>query len=85
MIFVHARNATGKTALTMKEMAQLNGESGFFEPDAGNSNEMKQAKVVMQRSRNRQLQELFPAGFGEFNYIKGWAKIIFLFLNSNCA
>ncbi len=65
MVFVHARNATGKTALTMKEMAQLNGESGFFEPEAGNSNEMKQAKVVMQRSRNRQLQELFPAGFGK--------------------
>ena len=64
MVFVHARNATGKTALTMKETAQQNGEIGLFEPE--NNNQLGQAKSVMQRSRNRQLQELFPAGFGEF-------------------
>ena len=49
--------------MTLKEMAQLNGESGLLE--AENNNVMGQAKLVMQKSRNRQLQELFPAGFGK--------------------
>ena len=63
MIFVHARNATGKTAMVMKETAQQNGEIGIFEPET--SSQLGQAKVTMQKSRNRQLQELFPAGFGK--------------------
>ena len=56
----------GKTALTLKETAQQNGEIGLFEPES--TNQLGQAKTVMQRSRNRQLQELFPAGFGNFTF-----------------
>ena len=63
MVFVHARNATVKTAMVLKETAQQNGETGLFEPES--NSQLGQAKVVMQKSRNRQLQELFPAGFGE--------------------
>ena len=63
MIFLHARNATGKTALAMKETATVNNELSFFEPESNSM--LGQAKNVMQKSRNRQLQELFPAGFGK--------------------
>ena len=63
MVFVHARNATGKSAMSMKETAQQNGEIGIFEPES--NSQLGQAKVTMQKSRNRQLQELFPAGFGK--------------------
>jgi len=62
MIFVHARNATTNTAMVMKEMAQQNGDTGVFEPE--NNSQLGLAKNAMQKSRNRQLQELFPAGFG---------------------
>merc|ERR1719341_1360105 len=62
MIFVHARNATSNTAMVMKEKASQNNELGIFEPE--NTSQLGIARNAMQKSRNRQLQELFPAGFG---------------------
>ena len=64
--------------MTLKEMAQLNGESGILE--AENNNVLGQAKIVMQKSRNRQLQELFPAGFGKL--VESLVSSKFIFVNS---
>lgn len=83
MVFVHARNATGKTALAMKETAQQNGEIGLFEPES--SNVLGQAKVVMQKSRNRQLQELFPAGFGKSSSLDLLLDLFYSFLTLKCS
>ncbi|KAJ9599656.1 hypothetical protein L9F63_026491, partial [Diploptera punctata] len=47
MVFVHARNATVRTAMILKEMAFAVGN----------------AKNALSRSRNKQLAELFPCGF----------------------
>jgi activating signal cointegrator complex subunit 3 len=33
LVFVHARNATGKLALAMREMANNNGDAELFAPD----------------------------------------------------
>ena len=46
----------------MKEKAANNGELGCFEPT--DSTQLGLARNAMKSSRNRQLQELFPAGFG---------------------
>lgn len=35
MVFVHARNATVKTAMGLIEMAKNHGEICFFQPDQG--------------------------------------------------
>lgn len=35
MVFVHARNATVKTAMGLIEMAKNHGETCFFQPDQG--------------------------------------------------
>lgn len=35
MVFVHARNATVKTAMGLIEMAKNQGETCFFQPDQG--------------------------------------------------
>lgn len=35
MVFVHARNATVRTAMSLIEMAKNHGESSFFQPDQG--------------------------------------------------
>ncbi|EDO46714.1 predicted protein [Nematostella vectensis] len=62
MVFVHARNATVRTAMTLREMASNQGDSMLFRaeqaPDYGSA-----LKQVM-RSRNKQLRDLFPDGFG---------------------
>ena len=61
MIFVHARNATVNTAMVMKEMAQQNGETALFLPE--DTTQLGIAKNAIEKSRNRQLKELFNAGF----------------------
>ena len=48
--------------MVMKEKAANNGELGCFEPT--DSTQLGLARNAMKSSRNRQLQELFPAGFG---------------------
>ena len=61
MVFVHARNATVNTAMVMKEMAQQNRETALFLPE--DNNQYGPAKSAIEKSRNRQLKELFNAGF----------------------
>ncbi|XP_068188978.1 activating signal cointegrator 1 complex subunit 3 isoform X2 [Antennarius striatus] len=62
MVFVHARNATVKTAMGLIEMAKNHGESCFFQPEQGS--DYGQCEKQVQRSRNKQMKEMFPEGFG---------------------
>lgn len=62
MVFVHARNATVKTAMGLIEMAKNHGETCFFQPDQGP--DYGQCEKQIQRSRNKQMKEMFPEGFG---------------------
>nr|XP_032829466.1 activating signal cointegrator 1 complex subunit 3 [Petromyzon marinus] len=61
MVFVHARNATVRTAMALREMAKNNGEAGFFTPPQ--SAEYGTAFKQVERSRNKPMRELFPDGF----------------------
>uniref|UniRef100_A0A7N5ZVM2 Activating signal cointegrator 1 complex subunit 3 n=1 Tax=Anabas testudineus TaxID=64144 RepID=A0A7N5ZVM2_ANATE len=63
MVFVHARNATVRTAMGLIEMAKNLGETCFFQPDQGPDYGQCE-KQVIQRSRNKQMKEMFPEGFG---------------------
>ena len=65
MVFVHARNATVKTGLALLETARNRGQVGLFEPDNNqvSGSQIGQARRSMEKSRNRQLVELFQAGF----------------------
>ncbi|KAG7336122.1 hypothetical protein KOW79_000815 [Hemibagrus wyckioides] len=62
MVFVHARNSTVRTAMTLIEMAKNRGESTFFQPDQGP--DYGHCEKQVQRSRNKQMREMFPEGFG---------------------
>ena len=62
MVFVHARNATVKTGMTLLEMAQNRGATEAFLPD--DSAQYGLAQKAMAKSRNKQLAELFNGGFG---------------------
>ncbi|XP_077383335.1 activating signal cointegrator 1 complex subunit 3 isoform X2 [Festucalex cinctus] len=62
MVFVHARNATVRTAMGLIEMAKNHGESCVFQPDQGA--DYGQCEKQIQRSRNKQMKEMFPEGFG---------------------
>ena len=62
MIFVHARNATLKTALRLRDMAKENGDIDLFRvPEQ--SKAYGDAQKQMSRSRNKQLREIFDDGF----------------------
>ncbi|KAG1665183.1 Activating signal cointegrator 1 complex subunit 3 [Nymphon striatum] len=61
MVFVHARNATVRTAMILKEFANNRGHSFAF--SAESSPLYGSALKQMGRSRNKQLQELFASGF----------------------
>lgn len=61
MVFVHARNATHQTAMVLKELAQKYGHLKHFEPD--DSAEVMRAMKSIGTSPNKQLAELFAAGF----------------------
>ncbi|KAM4904291.1 activating signal cointegrator 1 complex subunit 3 [Sylvia borin] len=61
MVFVHARNATVRTAMALREKAKNNGHICHFLSLQGS--EYGQAEKQVQRSRNKQLRELFPDGF----------------------
>ncbi|XP_074846926.1 activating signal cointegrator 1 complex subunit 3 isoform X2 [Carettochelys insculpta] len=61
MVFVHARNATVRTAMALREKAKNNGHICYFSPTQGP--DYGQAEKQVQRSRNKQLRELFPDGF----------------------
>ncbi|XP_061770948.1 activating signal cointegrator 1 complex subunit 3 [Nerophis ophidion] len=62
MVFVHARNATVRTAMGLIEMAKNHGETCVFQPDQGP--DYGQCEKQIQRSRNKQMKEMFPEGFG---------------------
>ncbi|XP_021913277.1 activating signal cointegrator 1 complex subunit 3 isoform X2 [Zootermopsis nevadensis] len=61
MVFVHARNATVRTAMILKEMALQHNQLKIFEPDENGG--VGLAMKALSRSRNKQLGELFPCGF----------------------
>ncbi|CAH2252491.1 activating signal cointegrator 1 complex subunit 3 isoform X1 [Pelobates cultripes] len=61
MVFVHARNSTVRTAMALRELAKNNGHILYFLPNQGSA--YGQAEKQVQRSRNKQLRELFPDGF----------------------
>ncbi|XP_043925219.1 activating signal cointegrator 1 complex subunit 3 [Protopterus annectens] len=62
MVFVHARNSTVRTAMALRELSKNRGESVYFEPNQGP--DFGYAEKQVQKSRNKQLRELFPDGFG---------------------
>ncbi|XP_073703976.1 activating signal cointegrator 1 complex subunit 3 [Garra rufa] len=62
MVFVHARNSTVRTAMSLTEMAKNRGELSFFQVDHGP--DYGQCEKQVQRSRNKQMREMFPDGFG---------------------
>ncbi|XP_074539494.1 activating signal cointegrator 1 complex subunit 3 [Halichoeres trimaculatus] len=62
MVFVHARNATVRTAMGLIEMAKNHGETCYFQPEQ--SADYGQCEKQIQRSRNKQMKEMFPEGFG---------------------
>ncbi|KAM8869339.1 activating signal cointegrator 1 complex subunit 3 isoform 2-T4 [Spinachia spinachia] len=62
MVFVHARNATVRTAMALIEMAKNHGEICCFQPGQGPN--YGQCEKQIQRSRNKQMKEMFPEGFG---------------------
>ena len=61
MVFVHARNATVRTAMVLKEMALQRNQLKLFEPEEGAT--VGQARKMFNRSRNKELGELFQCGF----------------------
>ncbi|KAK3734227.1 hypothetical protein QZH41_012947, partial [Actinostola sp. cb2023] len=61
MVFVHARNATVKTAMNLRELANNHGDSQVFRADQDPAFGTAQKQVM--RSRNKQLRELFSDGF----------------------
>ncbi|NWH78990.1 ASCC3 protein, partial [Piaya cayana] len=61
MVFVHARNATVRTAMGLREKAKNNGHICHFLSPQGS--DYGQAEKQVQKSRNKQLRELFPDGF----------------------
>lgn len=61
MVFVHARNATTRTAMALREMAEQRGQTQLFAPEK--SLEFQNAIKAFGKSRNKQLNELFQSGF----------------------
>ncbi|XP_048349860.1 activating signal cointegrator 1 complex subunit 3 [Sphaerodactylus townsendi] len=61
MVFVHARNATVRTAMALREKAKNNGHICYFLPSQGP--DYGQCEKQVQKSRNKQLREMFPDGF----------------------
>ncbi|XP_026582462.1 activating signal cointegrator 1 complex subunit 3 [Pseudonaja textilis] len=61
MVFVHARNATVRTAMGLREKAKNNGHICYFLPTQGP--DYGQSEKQVQKSRNKQLREMFPDGF----------------------
>ena len=60
MVFVHARNETVRTAMNIRDSSKQHGEVSHFQPEK--SAEYGDALKTMNRSRNKQLRELFADG-----------------------
>ena len=61
MVFVHARTETVRTAMYLADAARNNGDDQYF--TAPQSSQYGEALRQFERSRNKQLRELFPSGF----------------------
>ncbi|XP_014672686.1 PREDICTED: activating signal cointegrator 1 complex subunit 3-like [Priapulus caudatus] len=61
MVFVHARNATVRTAMTLRDKASSKNELRMFSADQ--DSKFGLAQKQMTRSRNMQMKELFEDGF----------------------
>ena len=61
MVFVHARNETVRTAMYLAESARNHGDEQYFTATPGA--QYGDAAKHVDKSRNKQLRELFPAGF----------------------
>nr|XP_018669768.1 activating signal cointegrator 1 complex subunit 3 [Ciona intestinalis] len=62
LVFVHARNATVRTAQAILELARENNETSLF--DCRQMDGFSQAEKQVQRSRNKEVRELFNWGLG---------------------
>lgn len=62
MVFVHARNATVRTATVLRETATQKNQLTHFLPE--DTPELGLAKKAIAKSRNKQLVELFHSGLG---------------------
>jgi activating signal cointegrator complex subunit 3 len=62
MVFVHARNATTRTAQMLQNKAQFNGQTATFEPKSASL--QGQALRSSGKLQNKQLAEMMPHGFG---------------------
>ncbi len=61
MVFVHSRKDTAKTARTMIEFAEREGTASVFEYKEHEHIDLKQR---VDKSKNREVRELFAGGFG---------------------
>lgn len=61
MVFVHARNATVRTAMVLRDQAQQKSQLHIFQSEQ--TVQYFAAQKQMNKSRNKQLQELFGYGF----------------------
>lgn len=61
MVFVHARNATARTAMVLREMASQRGQLKIFQTQ--DQPQYGLAYKSISRSHNKQLVELFSSGF----------------------
>ncbi|XP_078001399.1 activating signal cointegrator 1 complex subunit 3-like [Glandiceps talaboti] len=61
MVFVHARNATVRTAMNLREIAKNSGDSGLFAAKQTSQYGLIEKQVL--KSPNKQMRELFPDGF----------------------
>jgi len=62
MVFVHARNATTRTAQMLQNKAQFHGQLSSFEPKTASL--QGQALRSSGKLQNKQLAEMMPHGFG---------------------
>lgn len=69
MVFVNSRRDTVKTAQTFIEMARANHEESIFDcsEDCDQYDKFKKELVQTKQSRNKDVKELFPSGFGIHN------------------
>lgn len=64
MVFVHARKDTVKTAQTLREKAQEDGNELIDILDNADHDKMGSFKRDLAASRNREMKELATQGFG---------------------
>lgn len=89
MVFVHSRKDTGKTGRVLADLAAKAGECALFESEADDPRRGLAVRDV-NKSRNRELQELFQSGLGlhhagmlrgdrnltERLFAEGWIKVL---------